>query len=91
MEILRIASLTDYRYLELPHQKMACITLVGDPNMVIGPNIPALYTTVYGIRKLLKGKGTDFEVDKLRARWSDAEILHIGPYTEESPTFEILQ
>lgn len=143
-EILRIASFADYRYLttprvprliELPDQKMACITLIGDPNIVIGPNIPALYTTVYGIRKLLKGKGTDFEVDKLRARWPDAEskpkdqwtgiyalpipieitylppqskvpglnvaidiwqygliaeILHIGSYTEEGPTFEIL-
>lgn len=61
--------------LKIPRQKMAVIYLKGDPNVVCAQCLPALYTTIYGIKKILKAQGVDFKVEKLRARWPGAENL----------------
>ncbi len=61
--------------LKMPRQKMAAIYVKGDPNVVCSQCLPALYTTVYGIKKILKAQGVDFKVEKLRARWPGAENL----------------
>mgnify|MGYP001565330459 CR=1 FL=1 len=51
--------------IERPNQKMAVMKAKGDPNVVCAKYLPALYSTVYGLRKTM-GK---FKVEKLRARW----------------------
>jgi len=61
--------------LKMPRQKMAVIYVKGDPNVICSQYLPALYTTVYGIKKILKAQGVDFKVEKLRARWPGAENL----------------
>lgn len=58
---------------EMPSQRMAVIRMKGDPNVVCPHYMPALYSTVYGLKKILKVRGVDFKVGKLRARWPDAE------------------
>jgi hypothetical protein len=60
---------------KLPRQKMAVIYVKGDPNVVCSQYLGALYTTVYGIKKILKEQGVDFNVEKLRVRWPGAENL----------------
>lgn len=52
-------------------QRMAVIRVQGDPNVVAPKNLPALYNTVYSLRKTA-GK---FKVEKLRARWPGIESL----------------
>lgn len=117
--------------LEMPSQKMAVIYTKGDPNKVSPEFLPALYSSVYGLKFELKKKGIEFKVDKLRAKWPNAhlvpkdewigiwglpipedttslpqkvrgievkierwdygtvaQVLHIGPYSEEQPTVE---
>jgi hypothetical protein len=54
---------------------MAVIYVKGDPSVVCSKYLPALYTTVYGIKKILKTQGVDFKVGKLRARWPGVENL----------------
>ena len=65
----------DPHIITLPTQRMAVIHIKGDPNIVCSQYLPALYTTVYGLKKIFKGKGINFKVEKLRARWPDAEDL----------------
>jgi len=120
---------TDPVIIELPARLMATVTSVGDPNVVGGSVMPALYGAVYPLKFALKKQGIEFKVEALRARWPDAhllpkdqwtahwaipvpegtteliqkvpgvtvalqtwqygtvaQILHLGPYTEEGPT-----
>ncbi|MEI7834215.1 MAG: GyrI-like domain-containing protein, partial [bacterium] len=120
---------TDPVIIELPARLMATVTSVGDPNVVGGSVMPALYGAVYPLKFALKKQGIEFKVETLRARWPDAhllpkdqwtahwaipvpegtmellqkvpgvtvalqtwqygtvaQILHLGPYTEEGPT-----
>jgi len=54
-----------------PRQRMAVIRVEGDPNTESQKYLPALYSTVYGLRKTA-GK---FKVEKLRARWPGIKKL----------------
>ena len=125
---------TDPVIIEMPSQKMAVVTTVGDPNEAGESVFPQLYGTVYSLKFTLKKQGkTDFKVTGLRAKWPDAhikpkdswtgiwglpvpndttelkgklpspkielqtweygtvaQILHIGPYSEEGPTIQRL-
>jgi hypothetical protein len=121
--------------LEMPPTKVATITTVGDPNVVLEAGaMKALYGSVYTLKFDLKKKGLEtFKVGGLRARWPDAhlvpkdqwtahwaipipndtdmlpqrepgfevktevweygtvaQVLHLGPYSEEGPTIEKL-
>jgi hypothetical protein len=124
---------TDPKIIEMPAQKMAVVTTVGDPNVVAQQAIPALYGAAYTLKFALKKQGREFKVGALRARWPDihpaskdqwvgiwglplpedttevpqkvpgvevkietweystvAQILHLGPYSEEPPTIQRL-
>ncbi|MHB9037232.1 MAG: GyrI-like domain-containing protein [Armatimonadota bacterium] len=121
--------------IEVSPIKVATITTVGDPNIVLGGGaMNALYGSVYTLKFDLKKKGLEtFKVGGFRARWPDAhllpkdqwtahwaipipddtetlpqkepnfevkidvwqygtvaQILHLGPYSEEGPTIEKL-
>ncbi len=120
---------------ELPSQKVATITSIGDPSVVGEQIFKPLYGVVYTLKFDLKKQGKEtFKVSGLRARWPDAhlvsrdqwtaywalpipedtqslpkkspddaevgvatweygtvaQILHIGPYSEEGPTVAAL-
>jgi hypothetical protein len=124
---------TDPYIIEMPAQKMAVATTVGDPNVVGVRVFPALYGAVYTLKFALKKQGVQFKVGAIRARWPNAysapkdqwigiwglpipgdtetlaqkdpamevkietweygtvaEILHLGPYSEETPTIQRL-
>jgi len=55
----------------LPAQRMAVVRTVGDPNVVGGEALPALYAAVYALKFAEKQRGQDFAVGPLRARWPD--------------------
>jgi hypothetical protein len=121
------------RLVTLPATTMAVVTTRGDPNVVGGEAMKALYGAVYRLKFVLKKRGAEFKVSPLRARWPDAhlgpkeewtgiwglplpdgtdavepkepgiavnvevweygdvaEILHVGPFSEETPTIERL-
>ena len=52
----------------------------GDPNLVSGPSMKALYGTAYGLKmKVYKPKGIVMEIGNLIGRWADA---HLKPKSE---------
>jgi hypothetical protein len=69
----------DPHVIELPPQRMAVVTTVGDPNMVGEQAMSALYGAVYTLKFALKKQGREFKVGALRARWPDA---HLTPKEE---------
>jgi hypothetical protein len=71
----RPSSFKEPKIFEMATQKMAIIRIKSDPNAVSSKYLPALYTSVYGLKKILKAQGKDFKVSKLRARWPGAENL----------------
>ncbi len=122
------------RIVEMPAQRVATVTSVGDPNTAAEAELGALFGSVYTLKFAMKKSGVgDFKVCGLRARWPDAhllpkdqwtgqwslpipdditelpqktpeievcldtweygtvaEILHVGPYSEEGPTVQRL-
>jgi hypothetical protein len=70
------------RIIDIPPQKMAVVTTVGDPNDVFSRVLPALYGSVYTHKFDLKKQGKEtFKVGKLFARWPDAHIKPKNQWT----------
>ncbi len=129
----RAGSSREPQMTEMPPQRMAVVTTVGDPNVVGQDALSALFGSVYTLKFQRKREGADFKVGPLRARWPNAhlapkeewiglwglpipddvrtlpqkqpspevrverweygtvaEVLHVGPYSEEGPTVERL-
>jgi len=61
---------------DMPTATMAVVQTVGDPNVVAGKALRALYGSVYTLKFELKKKGREFKVSGLRARWPNA---HLAP------------
>lgn len=59
---------------ELKSQKMVTVLIEGDPNEKTALLMPPLYATAYAIRKAYKEQGQVFKVEKLRARWPQAQL-----------------
>ncbi|MGZ4213691.1 MAG: GyrI-like domain-containing protein [Actinomycetota bacterium] len=67
------------RITELRPQRMAVVRTDGDPQIVSGPAIEALYGAVYRLRALATAGGRTFSVGPLRARLPNA---HLAPKSE---------
>ena len=122
------------RLTTMPAEKVAVVTVKGDPNVVTQVAMSARFGAVYALKfQRRKEGGEDFKVTGLRARYPDAhlvpkdqwtihfalpipdyvrvlpkkqpepdvrietwqygtvaEVLHLGPYSEEGPTIEKL-
>ncbi|TAK33849.1 MAG: hypothetical protein EPO21_11540 [Chloroflexota bacterium] len=65
----RKGSKQEPQLIEMPAQKMAVVYTQGDPNVVGGQAIPALYGSAYTLKFDLKKKGVEYKVGVLRARW----------------------
>jgi hypothetical protein len=57
--------------LDMPSQKMAVIYTKGDPSIVAGREVPAIFASVNAIIPYYEEKGIEFQRDPLRARWPD--------------------
>jgi len=71
-------------FIDLPNQKMAVVTTVGDPNQVLGAVFPALYGSVFTLKFSLKKanpKGETFKVMASRGRYPDAHHVPKGKWT----------
>ncbi len=60
---------------EMPAQRMAVVTTIGDPNSVSQDAMKALYGAAYSLKFALKKQGVEFKVDALRARWPNAHLV----------------
>lgn len=65
----KAASKQDPQIIEMPNQKMAVVYTQGDPNVVGGQALPALYGSAYTLKFALKKQGVEYKVGVLRARW----------------------
>lgn len=75
----RLGSQIQPEIVRMPTQKLAVVRTVGDPNVVAGDAMKALFGAVYTLKFDLKKKGRDFKVRGLRARWPN---VHIAPKDE---------
>jgi hypothetical protein len=69
------------KIIEMPPQKMAVVTTIGDPNQVTETAMKALFGAVYHLKFALKKKGIEFKVEPLRARWPDAHLVSKDEWT----------
>ncbi|UCB53635.1 MAG: hypothetical protein JSV10_05120 [Candidatus Zixiibacteriota bacterium] len=60
---------------DMPSQKMAVVYTKGDPSIVGGQKVPAIFASVNAIIPYYKEKGIEFPRDALRARWPDLNYL----------------
>lgn len=70
----KASSKLEPQIVEMPPQKVATVTTLGDPNTAGRPAMSALYGSVYTLKFDLKKKGVDFKVGALRARWPDTHL-----------------
>lgn len=75
----RAGSKREPRLSEMPSQRMAVVTTMGDPNEVGQEALQALFGSVYTLKFQQKKQGADFKVGPLRARWPNA---HLAPKDE---------
>ncbi|MEA4906652.1 MAG: GyrI-like domain-containing protein [Anaerolineaceae bacterium] len=61
--------------------RVAVVTTQGDPNLVSGPAMKALYGAVYKLKFERKQAGVLFKVAPLRARWPDAHRVDKSQWT----------
>src|SRR5687768_8120683 len=71
MKVVRNAA--EPRVVELAPQRVAVTRSEGDPRIVGGPAIAALYGAVYRLKVGPKRQGIDLRVGHLRARWPKVE------------------
>jgi hypothetical protein len=57
----------------MPCQTVAAVATVGDPSLAAPAAISALYRTVYALKRARRRAGADFQIGRLRARWSGAD------------------
>ena len=70
------------RIVEMPAQKVATVTSVGDPNSDAEAELGALFGSVYTLKFAMKKSGEgDFKVCGFRARWPDAHLLPKDQWT----------
>jgi len=65
------------RIIELPDQKMATIQVAGDPNVIGRRQLPALYETVWQLKKIIG----PFRIGNLRVRYPADWYLSRGERT----------
>lgn len=62
--------------IEMPSQKVAVASTLGDPSVVFPQYMPALYASVFTLKFARKKQGLpDFKVAGLRARWPNAHMV----------------